>query len=86
MTLIQRQDALVAKLEPIYRERAKRGWFGEDLIGKRSKLKRLHREEMIEAGYTKKEAGQSAEQCDQVAYRNVDFEVAMAPHRIHEGA
>lgn len=72
MTLIQRQDALVAKLEPIHRDCIARGWKGEAAIGTRSKLKRLHREEMMKAGYTRDEARQSAEDCDQVAFRNAD--------------
>lgn len=46
-------------------------------IGLRSKAKRLHREEMIAAGYSAREALESAEQCDQVAYRNADFEECM---------
>lgn len=74
MSLIQRQDALVAKLEAIYAKFFANGGGakGGYITGPRSKAKRLHREEMIAAGYTKQEALESAEQCDQVAYRNAD--------------
>lgn len=76
MSLIARQDALVAQLEPIYRERLKRGHagIGQDLIGRRSRVKRLHREELIAAGYPKHQANESAEQCDQIAKLNADHE------------
>lgn len=70
MSLITRQDALVAKLEPIYRQYLQQGWIGSALAGQRSKAKRLHAEEMMGCGYTKDEAWASAKQCDQVAQLN----------------
>ncbi len=80
MTLIQRQDALVAKLEPLYRKHFASGssGFGGYIVGPRSRFKRLHHQELIAAGYTKQQALESAEQCDQVAYRNADHEHFMA--------
>lgn len=78
MTLIQRQDALVAKLEPVYKRFFKFGYMGQDAIGIRSKAKRLHREEMEAAGYTKQEAIDSAQDCDGIAYRNADHAEFMA--------
>lgn len=74
MTLIQRQDALVAKLEALYRKHFDSGAsaFGGHITGPRSRLKRLHCEELIAAGYSKREAWESAEQCNDVAYRNAD--------------
>nr|WP_295075338.1 hypothetical protein [uncultured Roseateles sp.] len=79
MILIQRQDVLVAQLEQIYSEHLKRGRaaFGQDIIGRRSRAKRLHREELAAAGYSPKEASESAEQCDQVAFRNAEFLATM---------
>jgi hypothetical protein len=80
VTLIQRQDALVAKLQPLYREHFQRGnpGFMQHTIGLRSRAKRLHREELIAAGYTHQEAMESANQCDAVAYRNADHAQFMA--------
>ena len=74
MSLIQRQDALVAKLEPIYFARISSGRPGMDCssAGQRSRAKRLHAEELMAAGYSRDEAWQSANDCDQVAYRNAD--------------
>ena len=67
MTLIQRQDALVKKLVQVHMERLSRGWFGQDLQAKRSIARRLHVQELVAAGYTKKDAADSAQQCDDVA-------------------
>lgn len=66
-TLIQRQDALVARLVPIYRERLQRGWMGQDLCGLRAKANRLHIEDMLAAGYTRQQAAESAQQCNDMA-------------------
>lgn len=79
MSLIQRQNALVAKLEDLYRKHFSRGYagFGQDICGLRAKFKRQHVEEMLAAGYTRKEAMESAEQCNDVAYRNADSEAFM---------
>ncbi len=78
MTLIQRQDKLVAELEPVHRRRLQighgaGGWYG----GTRSRLKHRHIEEMIAAGYSRREAAESAQQCDDVAYRNADYNSLM---------
>lgn len=80
MSLIQRQDALVAKLEPIYLARISSGRSGMDgaSAGRRSKAKRLHAEELMAAGYSRDEAWQSANDCDQVAYRNADHTAFLA--------
>lgn len=69
MTLIQRQDALVAKLLPIHLKRINEcgGRVYGDIAGARSKTKRLHIEELIAAGYSKREAADSASQCDDMA-------------------
>lgn len=74
MTLIQRQDALVEQLMPIYRERLSRGWMGQDLCGKRSRINRMHIESMLRDGYSQREAAESAQQCNDVASRNADHE------------
>ena len=82
MTLIQRQAALVAQLESLYKTHFSMGHkaFSGKTIGTRSKLKRLHVEDMLKAGYSKQEAQASAEQCNDVAYLNADchaFETQM---------
>ena len=78
-TLIQRQDRLVAELEPVHRKRLLSGhggggWYG----GTRSRIKHRHITEMLAAGYTRREAVESASQCDDVAYRNADYDVLMS--------
>lgn len=72
MSLIQRQDALVAKLEAIYLSRMRDGRFSMDgmACGQRARAKRLHAEELMAAGYSKEEAWQSVNDCDQVAQVN----------------
>lgn len=77
-TLIQRQDALVAQLEPVYRKRRAHGYLGAHLAAQRSRAKRLHCEEMRAAGYTQREAMESAQQADDVACLNVDHEDLLA--------
>lgn len=69
-TLIERQSALVAQVTPIYRERLERGWMGQDLSGQRSRLNRLHIEAMLRDGYSRREAAESAQQCNDVASLN----------------
>ncbi len=80
MTLIQRQDALVAKLERIYLSVMREGHISMDgmAIGQRSKAKRLHAEEMMAAGYSRGEAWQSANDCDQVAQVNASHAAFLA--------
>jgi len=80
MSLIQRQDALVATLEPIYFARISSGRPGMccQSSGQRSKAKRLHAEELMAAGYNRDEAWKSANDCDQVAHVNADHAVFMA--------
>lgn len=72
MSLIERQDQLVKKLEPIYLERLKRGTagIGQDLVGARAKLNRLHIQEMRTVGYSQREAIDSYQQCNDVARLN----------------
>lgn len=78
MSLIQRQDALVALLEPVHRKYIKLGnSAGGAYAGTRSRLKNRHIAEMRAAGYSKSEAAESAQQCDEVAYRNADYEILM---------
>ena len=78
-TLVQRQDALVAKLQPIHAKYIALGnGGGGAYAGERAKAKRGHIEEMVAAGYTKREAAESAQQCDDVAYRNADYEALEA--------
>lgn len=71
MSLIQRQDRLVASLEPIYKKAAERGYVGNDTTGAAARIKRGHIEEMLAAGYTKPEAAESAEACSDTAWLNV---------------
>ena len=80
MTLIQKQDQLVAQLEPIYFSRIAQGKSGMDgqASGLKSRAKRLHAEMLMKEGYTKDEAWQSASDCEQVAYRNADHKAYMA--------
>lgn len=68
-TLIERQDRLVATLVTIHRRRLAEccGRIDGMAAGQRSRAKRLHIEEMRAAGYTQREAADSASQCDDVA-------------------
>lgn len=79
MSLIQRQEALVQVLErQVWRPYFALGRrLGQDLAGIRSRLKRLHAEELMKVGYTKAQAWESAEQCNDVAFRNMDHEDAL---------
>ena len=75
MTLIERQDKLVVLLQPVHAKRIQMGhgaggWWG----GTRSRLKHRHITEMVAAGYTRREAAESAQQCDDIAYLNADHE------------
>jgi hypothetical protein len=74
MTLIQRQDALVAQLVAIYAVYAQRGrrGMGGDLCGRRAKANRFFRESMIAAGYSKREAVEAQEQCNDMAWLEVN--------------
>jgi hypothetical protein len=66
-----RQDALVAQLEAVHRRRLEGflgGWFG----GTRSRLKNRYIDEMVAEGYSRSEAAESAQRCDDIAYRRVD--------------
>lgn len=74
MTLIQRQDALVAQLVAIYTLYVNRGarGMGGDLCGRRSKAKRLFRESMIAAGYSNREAVEAQSQCNDMAWLEVN--------------
>jgi hypothetical protein len=67
MTLIQRQDALVAQLVAIYAVYAQRG-----RRGRRAKANRFFRESMIAAGYSKREAVEAQEQCNDMAWLEVN--------------
>lgn len=73
-TLIERQDRHVAALEPIYRDRFARGWMGQDLCGRRARLNRKHVEELRAAGYSQREAAQSASDCCDMAALNARAE------------
>ncbi|RUR71950.1 hypothetical protein EJP67_33380 [Variovorax guangxiensis] len=46
------------------------GWWG----GTRSKFKNRHISELIAAGYSRREAAESAQQCDDMAALNADYE------------
>lgn len=74
MSLIQRQNRLVARLEPIYKKAAEAGYLGNDTIGAAARAKRGHIKEMLEAGYTELEAAESAEACSDTAWLNVRAE------------
>jgi hypothetical protein len=75
-TLIQRQSELVAQLEPVHRKFIRMGHAGGGAYaGMRSRIKHKHIEEMRTAGYTQREAAESAHQCDEVAYLNADHDV-----------
>ena len=78
MSLIERQQRLVTQLEPIYRDRIAQGYAGMPnwLIGRRSKANRLHIEEMRAAGYSRREAAESAQQCNDIAALNAAAEGA----------
>lgn len=78
MTLIQRQNGLVAQLEPIHRKFIKLGNSGGGAYaGMRSRVKHRHIEEMRAAGYSQREAAESAQQCDEVARLNADHDAAL---------
>ena len=82
MTLIQRQGRLVAQLEPIHRKFMKLGNSGGGAYaGMRSRVKHRHIEEMRAAGYSQREAAESAQQCDEVARLNADCDAALAVAR-----
>ena len=70
MSLIERQERHVAALESIYRQRLARGYMGGDLCGRRAVLNRRHIEEMRGAGYSQREATESAQQCCDMAALN----------------
>ena len=72
MSLIERQQRLVDKLEPIYRARIAQGYAGMPgwLAGPRSRANRLHIEELRAAGYSQREAADSAQQCNDIAQLN----------------
>jgi hypothetical protein len=74
VTLIQRQTELVAAIKPIYRMRIETGYLGGSGAGTRARLKRLHAEQMIRDGYTKREAWDSANDCDQMAWLQASYE------------
>lgn len=67
-TLIQRQTRHVEALRQVCAERIRRGYMGGDLAGKRAKLNRAHIEEMRAAGYSQREAAESAQQCWDMAW------------------
>lgn len=73
MTLIARQQQLVALLQPIHRQRIE-GSSGGRFGGLRSRHKHKHVEEMVAAGYTRREAAESAQQCDDIAHLNADHD------------
>lgn len=77
-TLIERQEACIRQLVPIHRRRLDqcRGRVDGMCAGQRSRAKRLHIEEMLAAGYSKKEAADSAAQCDDMACLLVNAEQA----------
>ena len=78
-TLIQRQDACVALLEPIHRRFITLGIYGGGAYaGMRSRVKHQHIAVMRAAGYSQREAAESAQQCDDVARLNADHELLMA--------
>lgn len=73
MTLIQRQNALVAQLEPIHLLFIGMGTGGGGAYsGHRARLKRQHIEDMRKAGHSQREAAESAQQCDDVARLKAD--------------
>ena len=76
LTLVQRQDACVAQLEPIHRCFIALGnGGGGAYAGKRSRVKHQHIAEMRAAGYSQREAAESASQCDDIAILNARCEV-----------
>lgn len=82
MTLIQRQEALMARLEPVHRRFIAMGNSGGGAYaGQRSRLKHVHIAEMRAAGYSQREAAESAQQCDEVARLNADCDAALAVAR-----
>lgn len=75
-TLIQRQEACIAQLMPLYAKWVQRNagkprnrWagFGMDLGGLRSGILHKHRRELTRVGFTKAEANQSADDCRDMA-------------------
>ena len=82
MTLIQRQDKLVGQLEPIHRQFInQKNSGGGAYAGMRSRVKHRHIAEMRAAGYSQREAAESAQQCDEVARLNADCDAALAVAR-----
>lgn len=77
MSLIQRQDALIAILQPVHAMHIKQGFLYGDQIAKKSIAKMKHRKELVEAGYSTQQAKESVFRCDEVAYRNADHEDLM---------
>lgn len=69
------QDRHVAALEPIYRAGHKRGYLDGGLKYARTKENYRHIDEMIAAGYTKRQAADSSTQCNDMAALNVNFEI-----------
>lgn len=78
MSLIRRQDALVAALEPIYRKNLERSHSGvaQDIIARAARVKHMHIKQMTMSGYSQSEASASAAQCAEVAWLNVISEAA----------
>ncbi len=75
MSLIQMQDRHVAALEPIYRAGHKRGYIDGALRHQLHNENYRHIDEMIAAGYSKREAAASSIQCNDMAGLNVRFEI-----------
>ena len=75
-SLVQRQDALVAQLQPVHHFFIKLGHgAGGAYAGHRARIKHGHIKEMMAAGYSASEAAESAKQCDDVARLNADHDV-----------
>jgi hypothetical protein len=77
MSLITRQDALVAQLQPVHAKRIRLG-AGGWWAGTRSRFKNAHIAEMVAAGYSRREAAESAQQCDEMAQLNADHDALIA--------
>lgn len=86
-TLVQRQDACVALLEPIHRHYIALGnGGGGAYAGKRARVKHQHIAAMRAAGYSQREAAESAQQCDDMARLNADYDLLMAQLVANGGA
>jgi hypothetical protein len=79
MSTQAKEDALVIKLEAIYKTHFELGYvgFSNRTIGLRSKAMRLHAEDLMRGGTSHKTAWESAYRCNRLAYLHADSKALM---------